>query len=160
MYVKRESVYSEAAVVAAQSEAVGFICRFFAESPSGSNHNKNNVYWWAGAPPPASPRPSNHLKLQVRITDCPRRTSPTPPPSLTFDLVSLTDTRGGNMMQSYFVPERSQNTLCCLFCGTSRDRGKSPPVISHVALCYCVWQLRPPACVSHHGITWISNNLI
>lgn len=44
MYVKRESVYSEAAVVAAQSGVVGIVCRFFAESPSGSNHNKNNVY--------------------------------------------------------------------------------------------------------------------
>lgn len=55
------------------------------------------------APPPALPWPSNHLKLQVRITNRPKRMSPPPPPALTFDLVSLTDTQGGNMMQRYFA---------------------------------------------------------
>lgn len=49
------------------------------------------------------------------------------------------------------LPERFQNTPCCLFWGTSRAGEKSPPVIFHVALCYHVWPFfvnhkkRPPA---------------
>lgn len=122
------------------------ICVFFAKTLQDQTRNKNNVYWRAGAPPQALLWPSNHLKLQVRIRNRPERMSPTPPPSVTFDLVSLTDIQGGKYDAEVLLPECFQNTLCCLFRGTSRDHETYPPVMWH--------------CVTVSGISWIAEKVL
>lgn len=58
--------------------------------------------------------PLDHLKLQVRNRVLPRRLRSPPRPLVTFDLVTLTDTLGRNVMQRYFGLILSKQSLLFL----------------------------------------------
>lgn len=86
------------------------LCKKNPPTLQDQTRNEKNVCWW-GDVPAASPLPFIQLKLQVRITNYPKRMSSPPPPPSTFDLVSLTDVSGGNMMRRYFVWMLSKHSL-------------------------------------------------